>query len=153
MATPDMTHASGAQDQTEARKPGVRGWFQPPAADARGSETDSGAVPDRIGEPGEAAGQKSGAEVGDAEDEAGDARDPRPPRKTPPPDLPRPRLIRDDPGFDRAGWRGGGGWRQPAAGSGAAAPARADGTSPADGDAAPADAGDPPSGKAAKRSR
>src|SRR2546423_624931 len=58
MATPDMTHASGAQDQTEARKSGVRGWFQPPiqppAADAGGSETDSGAVPDRTGEPGEA---------------------------------------------------------------------------------------------------
>src|SRR5437763_9574157 len=266
MATPDMTHASGAQDQTEARKSGVRGWFQPPAADAGGSETDSGAVPDRIGEPGEAAGQKSGAEVGDAEDETGDARDetsdadgavrdardqtaddqdeapssgddlaerdgppagdiggqgtaeapdtqvgvpeetvvfprlragetmaaagepvapaqasgaisaersgddepptairgplagtgaPKVPPDNRPPDITRPQLILDDTVVDMAGLRGGWSSRQTADGSGAGAadPAGADGTSPADGAAAPADAGDPPSGKAAKRNR
>jgi hypothetical protein len=74
MATPDMTHASGAQDQTEARESGVRGWFQPliqpREADAEGSGTDFHAVPGRTGERGEAAGQQSGTEVG--EDEADD---------------------------------------------------------------------------------
>jgi len=45
MTTPDMTHASEAQHQTEAREPEVRGWFQPPsqppAADAGGSRGDA----------------------------------------------------------------------------------------------------------------
>ncbi len=40
-----MTDASEAQDQTEAREPGFRGWFQPvsrpPAADAGGSRDDA----------------------------------------------------------------------------------------------------------------
>src|SRR6266567_1130639 len=45
MTTPDMTHASEAQHQTEAREPEARGWFQPPsrppAADAGGSRGDA----------------------------------------------------------------------------------------------------------------
>jgi 4-amino-4-deoxy-L-arabinose transferase-like glycosyltransferase len=40
-----MTHASEARDQTEAREPGFRGWFQPvsrpPAADAGGSRDNA----------------------------------------------------------------------------------------------------------------
>ena len=42
-----MTHASGAQDPTEARAPGDRGWFQPldrpPAADAESAQNGPGA--------------------------------------------------------------------------------------------------------------
>src|SRR5690242_6828651 len=43
MAPPDMTRASDTQDQEGARRPGIRGWFQPmgPSADADDGETET----------------------------------------------------------------------------------------------------------------
>src|SRR5712672_1479769 len=67
MTTPDKTQASAAQDQTEAREPGARGWFQPlsplPAAEAGGDQNG----PVETGEPGPDAGSPGARADGSAE--------------------------------------------------------------------------------------
>src|SRR5438067_2823042 len=152
MATPDMKDAAEAPD-TQVGVPEETVVFPR----LRAGETMAGA-----GEPvapAQASGAISAERFGDDEPQtaiqtplAGTGA-PKVPPDNRPPDITRPQLILDDTVVDVAGLRGGWSSRQTADGSGAADPARADGTSPADGDAAPADAGDPPSGKAAKRSR
>jgi len=83
-----MTHASGAQDQAEARGPGARGWFQPPtgppAADAERTGNDPGDAADDGdtrtepgGQPADGLGEQETAETsdtpaGDPDAEAGD---------------------------------------------------------------------------------
>src|SRR5438445_5726018 len=73
-----MTHASGAQDPTEARGPGDRGWFQPlnrpPAADAGGAQNGPGAVLGGTGEPGPDDGARR-AQASDPQAGTGDPED------------------------------------------------------------------------------
>ena len=158
-----MTDASRAQDPTEARGPGDRGWFQPldrpPAADVEGAQNGPGAVPGGTGEPEETAAflRQGTIETQPSEqisvirpaEQADDnelptavqaplARSADPRERDRPADITRPELILNDTVVDIAGSRGG---RHPHQ------------AGVADGGAAPADAGSPPDGKPGKKNR
>src|SRR5882724_11651246 len=68
MAPPDMTRASDTQDQTETRRQGIRGWFQPtgrPAADTDGGGKTETVPPYRADAHGHGTGTSTGAGPGD----------------------------------------------------------------------------------------
>ena len=134
-----MTQASGAQDPTEARGPGDRGWFQPldrpPAADAGDAQNET--------QPSKQISVIRPAERSDDNEpptaiQAPLARkaDPQKPKR--PAEITRPQLILDATVIDIAGSRGGQNPRQ---------------TTAADGGTAPANADSPPTGKPGKKSR
>jgi hypothetical protein len=129
-----MTHASGAQDPTEAPGPGDRGWFQPPdrlpGADAESAQNGPGAL-DGVGDAGNPEDTAVFLRPGTVETEPSEqisvirpaersddnelptaiqpplARRTYPQERDRPADITRPELILDDTVTDIAGSRGG----------------------------------------------
>src|SRR5690242_6917067 len=67
MAPPDMTRASDTQDQEGARRPGIRGWFQPAAPPAAAAHSDDGEETETVPpHQADGNGQGSGGGSGDA---------------------------------------------------------------------------------------
>src|SRR2546423_15527980 len=67
MAPPDMTRASDTQNQEGARRPGIRGWFQPAGPPAAAANSDDGKETETVPPPrADVNGQGSGSGSGDA---------------------------------------------------------------------------------------